>query len=443
MLSLIFILETMKVGFFTIKGKNNTVSIYVRFADGRRFDKKTTTGLSVKIQDWSNAKQNVKLTSANIQKDFINAKLRELETYLLHQYNTDYSTQKFIGSNWLKEQIKNFFGRADIDELHKVYFIDWVQKFIDDCTIRLHNGKPIAKRTVQHYQTTINKLKNYETHFETKLRFQDISLDFYRNFVFYCKSIEKLNNNSTGGYITNLKKWCKEIDIEGLPINPQYRHSEFSTISNITKDVYLNEEEINAVYNFDFTNSERLDNVRDNFVIGLRTGLRISDFLRLKKFDFKDGYIHIETAKTLHRVIIPLHWQIVQIMNKRNENLPNQISDQKFNEYVKEVCHLVGFTEMIEGAKMINKKDETDFFKTGKIELKNKMRKEFGTYSKYELISSHTCRRSFATNLYGKLDNMTIMAITGHKTESQFTKYIKITSKEKAEKLKIHWETKI
>jgi site-specific recombinase XerD len=430
----------MKVGFFTIKGKNDTVSIYVRFADGRRFDKKAKTGLAIKLQDWSNAKQNVKLTSANIQKDFINSKLRELETYLLQQYNTDYNTQKFIGSNWLKEQIQNFFGRVNNDELHKVYFVDWVQKFINDCKIRLHNGKPIAKRTVQHYQTTINKLKNYEIHFETKLRFQDIGLDFYRNFVFYCKSIEKLNNNSTGGYITNLKKWCKEIDIEGLPINPQYRHSEFSTISNITKDVYLNEEEINAVYNFDFTNSERLDNVRDNFVIGLRTGLRISDFLRLKKFDFKDGYIHIETAKTLQRVIIPLHWQIVQIMNKRNENLPNQISDQKFNNYVKEVCHLVGFTEMIEGAKMINKKDETDFFKTGKIELKNKMRKEFGTYSKYELISSHTCRRSFATNLYGKLDNMTIMAITGHKTESQFIKYIKITSKEKAEMLKKHWE---
>jgi integrase len=440
MLSLIFILETMKVGFFTIKGKNNTVSIYVRFADGRRFDKKTTTGLSVKIQDWSNAKQNVKLTSANIQKDFINAKLRELETYLLHQYNTDYSTQKFIGSNWLKEQIKNFFGRADIDELHKVYFIDWVQKFIDDCTIRLHNGKPIAKRTVQHYQTTFNKLKNYETHFETKLRFQDIGLDFYRNFVFYCKSIEKLNNNSTGGYITNLKKWCKEIDIEGLPINPQYRHSEFSTISNKTKDVYLTPDEINIVFNHDFAYSERLDNVRDNFIIGLWTGLRVGNFLKLKKIDFNGGFIEIETAKTGQSVVIPLHQQIVQILNKRNQNLPKQISDQKFNEYVKELCQLIGFTEMVEGAKMINKKDEKDFFKNSKIELKNKMRKEFGTYPKYELISSHTCRRSFCSNLYGKLPNMTIMAISAHKTESQFLKYIKITPKENAEMLKKHWE---
>ena len=435
----------MKVTFLTVKGKNDTVSIYVRFADSKRFDKKTKTGLSVKFQDWSNAKQKVKLTSANAQKDFINHKLREIEDYILLRYNEDYNSQKFIGDNWLKDQIANFFGRANLNELHKTYFVDWVQKFIDDCKIRLYKGKPIAKRTVQHYQTTILKLKNYELHFDTKLRFQDIGLDFYRNFLFYCKTIEKLNNNTTSGYVTNVKKWCKEIDIEGLPINPQYRHSEFSTISNKTKDVYLNETEIDQVFNFDFSYSERLDNVRDNFIIGLRTGLRISDFLTLKKFDFIDGKIHIETTKTAHPVVIPLHSQVKKILNKRNGSLPKQISDPKFNKYVKEVCEIVGFTEMIEGEKMVNKKDEDNFFTNSKIQVKNKMRKEFGLYPKYELISSHCCRRSFVTSLYGKPDvsNLTIMAITGHKTESEFIKYVKMTPTENAEKLQAYWDKQI
>jgi integrase len=431
----------MKVSFFTIKSKNEVTSIHVRFADSKRFDKKAKTGLSVKFEDWSKTKEQVKLTSNNAQKDFINTKLREIATYLLNQYNLDYNTQKFIGSNWLKENIANFFGRAEKNESYKIYFVDWVQKFIDDCNFRLYNGKPIAKRTVQHYQTTINKLNNYENHFNTKLRFQDIGLEFYRNFLFYCLTIEKINNNTTGGYITNLKKWCKEIEIEGLPINPQYRHSEFSTISNKTKDVYLNNDEINEIYNFDFTHSQRLENVRDNFIIGLRTGLRISDFLRLKNIDFKDGNIQIATSKTDHNVIIPLHWQVIEILNKRNQNLPNQITDQKFNKYVKEVCQEIGFKEKVEGAKMINKKDDAEFFKNSKVAISNKMRKEFGTYHKYELISSHTCRRSFASNLYGELDNITIMAITGHKTESEFMKYLKFTSKESAEKLKKYWET--
>lgn len=429
----------MKVNFFIVKSKSETSNIYVRFTDSKRNDQKAKTDIFVKFTNWSKVKQQVKNNTDTPERDKINTTLRNIENYLLERHNTDTIEQKFISSTWLKEQIKNFFGRADKKELHTIYFVDWIQKFIDESPIRLYQGEPVKKRTIQHYTTTKYKLDNYEKHFNTKLRFQDIGLEFYRNFLFYCQNIEKINNNTIGGYVTNIKKWCKIIDIEGLPINQQYRHSEFSTISNKTKDVYLNEDEINTVFNHDFSHSERLDNVRDNFIIGLRTGLRISDFMQLKRINIIDGNIEIETAKTSYPVVIPLHQQIKDILLKRNGNLPNQISDAKFNEYVKEVCKEAGFTQMVEGAKMINKKDDKEFFPNIAIISKNKNRKELGTYPKHELITSHSCRRSFASNLYGKLPNMTIMAITGHKTESQFLKYIKITPKENAEKLKNHW----
>jgi len=283
-------------------------------------------------------------------------------------------------------------------------------------------------------------LIGYEKHFKTKLRFQDIGLDFYHNFLFYCQNLEKLNNNTIGGYITNIKKWCKMIEIEGLPINLQYKSSEFSSITNKTKDIYLTDEEINKIFEFDFSYSDRLDNVRDNFIIGLRTGLRISDFSRLEKVNIVGGFIEINTIKTSTTVVIAMHRQVKAILKKRNGEFPRKIEDQKFNEYVKEVCKAVGMTEMIEGAKMVNKKDDKDFFPDSKIITKNKSRKEFGVFPKYELISSHICRRSFASNLYGQTDNMSIMAITGHSTESQFLKYIKITPKEHAIKLKTLWE---
>ncbi|WP_395052216.1 tyrosine-type recombinase/integrase [Flavobacterium sp.] len=430
----------MKVNFFIIKSKSENSNIYVRFTDSKRIDQKTKTDLFVKFDNWSKIKQQVKNNIDTPERDKINSTLRKIENYLVEQFNTDTIEQKYFSSTWLNEQIKNFFGRADKKELHTIYFIDWIQKFINESPMRLYQGVPVKKRTIQHYVTTKYKLDNYEKHFNTKLRFQDIGLEFYRNFLFYCQNIEKINNNTIGGYVTNLKKWCKIIDIEGLPINQQYRHSEFSTISNKTKDVYITESEINTVFNHDFSYSERLENVRDNFIIGLRTGLRISDFMQLKKINIIDGNIEIETAKTSYPVVIPLHQQIKEILQKRNGNLPNQISDAKFNEYVKEVCKEAGFIEMVEGAKMINKKDDKDFFPNIAIISKNKNRKEFGTYPKHELITSHTCRRSFASNLYGNLPNMTIMAITGHKTESQFLKYIKISPKENAQKLKNHWD---
>lgn len=433
---------SMKITFYIIKGKSEKSNIYARIQASTPLDRRGSLGIFVKHSNWSKVKQRVKNNVDTPERDQINDTLRKLETYITEQFNLDTIQKKFISSTWLKEQIKNFFGRADKKELHTIYFVDWIQKFIDESPLRLYKGEPVKKRTIQHYTTTKYKLDNYEKHFNTKLRFQDVGLEFYRNFLFYCQNIEKINNNTIGGYVTNIKKWCKIIDIEGLPINQQYRHSEFSTISNKTKDVYLTEDEINTVFNHDFSYSERLDNVRDNFIIGLQTGLRISDFMQLKKINIIDEYIEIETHKTSHSVVIPLHQQIKEILLKRNGNLPNQISDAKFNVYVKEVCKEAGFTQMIEGAKMINKKDDKDFFPNVEIISKNKNRKEFGTYPKHELISSHTCRRSFASNIYGILPNMTIMAITGQKTETQFLKYIKITPRENAEKLKEHWNKK-
>jgi integrase len=431
----------MKVRFFVIKSKTDLTSIHVRFWDSNRIDQKTKTGLMVKFSNWSPTKEQVKSIDITPEKDLINSTTRKIENYLVEQYNTDYINQQYINKNWLKDKIKDFFGKADKTELHIIYFTDWVQKYIDESPTRLYKGEPVKKRTIQHYQTTKYKLDGYESFYKTKLRFQDINLEFYRNFLFYCQKIEKINNNTIGGYITNFKKWCKILDIEGLPINQQYRHSEFATISNETKDVYLTEEEINKVYNHDFSDSERLDNTRDNFIFGLRTGLRISDFMSLEKYNFVGDYIEITTRKTAHPVVIPMHQQLKEILAKRNGELPKQISDAKFNDYVKDVCQEVKLEEMIEGAKMIVKTADDEFFPDISIISKNKSRKVFGIYPKHELITSHTCRRSFASNLYGKLPNATIMAITGHKTEAQFLKYIKITPRENAEKLKEYWET--
>ena len=136
-----------------------------------------------------------------------------------------------------------------------------------------------------------------------------------------------------------------------------------------------------------------------------------------------EGFIEIETQKTGQTVVIPMHPQVKEILEKRN-GFPESISDQKFNLYIKEVCEEAKLNGMTEGSK-INPKTN---------------RKEKGIYPKHELVTSHICRRSFASNLYGKLPNLVIMGITGHQTEAQFLKYIKITPKENAKKLQEFWQ---
>ncbi len=304
----------------------------------------------------------------------------------------------------------------------KIYFIDWIDKFIEEAPKRLYKGKLLSPKTIQQYTVTLKKLQAYEKANE-KLRFENIDLKFHRNFIHFCRSVENLGDNSISGHIKNIKMWCKNIELEGLPMSPQYKHSEFSGIQTETKDIYLTETEINKIFNHDFKNDIRLSNTRDLFIIGLRTGLRVSDFLRLEKNNLDKKNITIVTTKTKQKVIIPIHKQVSQILESRNGEFPHTISEQKFNKNVKDVCKEAGLVEVVDGAKMNSKTN----------------RKEKGSFAKWELVSSHTCRRSFATNLYGHLPNKTIMAVTGHATETQFLQYIKITNDEFAEILGTHW----
>tara|TARA_R110001606_G_C15349139_1_gene647405 strand:+ start:291 stop:1529 length:1239 start_codon:yes stop_codon:yes gene_type:complete len=395
----------------------------MRFWDSNRIDLTARTGLVTKFDNWSDTKQKIKPKVNAKQKDFINNSLKDLEAYIIQQYNIDFNSRQPITKSWLKDNVSRFFGRTKKDELHKAYFVEWIKEFLLTAENRIYKGNKITKSTKDNYTKVYNRLVEFETFTNTKLRFEDIDLKFYTVFVNYCKDEKKYSNNTIGNLITRIKFFCRQIELENLPINPQFKHSEFMAVSNKTFDIYLTETEINKVYNYDFSKSLRLDNVRDLFIIGLRTGLRVSDFLQLKNIDINKGFIEIETTKTKETVIIPLHNQVKEIIKKSSNKLPRTISDQNFNLYIKEICKDVGITETVKGA-IVN--PETN-------------RKEVGHYEKYKLVSSHTCRRSFASNLYGNLPNMVIMSITGHKTETSFLKYIKITKKENAETLKRYW----
>jgi hypothetical protein len=100
------------------------------------------------------------------------------------------------------------------------------------------------------------------------------------------------------------------------------------------------------------------------------------------------------------------------------------MSDQHFNRKVKDVCEKAGITKEILG----NLKDPTI----------NRKVKSF--YPKYKLISSHTCRRSFISNHYGKISDKTLMSISAHKSVAQFLSYVKTSSEDQAKELSDLWD---
>jgi len=418
---------------FRIKGKANPSSIYVRLRSGKEIDLEVSTGLKVPRKYWSSSKSQVKSVS-----DFnhieTNSKLRKLEAFIIDELNLANTNGTAINSNWIKNCINELFlrpNRNDADS--KTYLVSFVEGFIEQSKYRVtKRGTPLSDRVIKRYKSTKNHLIGYEEYSKERLRLLDINLKFHSNLLNYLSDEKHLNSNTVGRYIDDIKLFCRRAVSKGLKVNPEFNHPDFYSPSNKTTDIYLTVMEIEKVFNVDLSNRDMLNNARDWFIIGLWTGLRISDFLSLTKKNIKKGYFEVVTSKTSYPVIIPIHKHVREMLDKRKGNFPRKISHQKFNEYIKRVCKLAEINEEVEGSKMVE-------IKNGKETIS---RKVFGIYPKYELVSSHICRRSFATNHYGKLDTLTIMKITGHQTEKQFLEYIKVTPQEHANKLLEFWEQK-
>jgi integrase len=183
--------------------------------------------------------------------------------------------------------------------------------------------------------------------------------------------------------------------------------------------VFLTVDELKLIEEQEYT-LDYLDNARDWLLISCETGQRVSDFMRFDKklirYEGKVPLIEFTQVKTNKKMAIPLSKRVMSILAKRKGQFPRKISDQKYNEYIKEVCKEAGLTHKIKGS----------------IISKETKRKESGVFPKHELVTSHIGRRSFATNNYGRIPTSLLINVTGHSTEAMFLEYIGKTVTEKA-----------
>lgn len=421
---------------FRVRGKNSPGNILIRFKQGDQFDYEVVTGLKVKLEHWSQAKQKVKNISTATYKDNYNNKLNGLKAFIEGEYYKVLAIGEDVSQNWLRENVNEFFNRLDSakgdDEF---YFTSFAERFVKESKgkVDFRTGKVLSERTLGYFETLINKLKAFEEFKGKRIKLNKVNLEFHEAFITYLQEQQHLNPNTIGFYISKIIMICKSAEKKGLKISMEYKDPKFFAPTNKTQDIYLKKEEIDRIFNLDLPFDSRYDNARDWLVIGLWTGLRVSDLLQLNKSKIEDNYINLTNKKTGIPVIIPLHEQVIFTLNKRQGKFPRKISDQKFNDYIKDVCELAEINQLVKGAKMV----------PVVINDEEVYRKVIDNYPKHELVSSHICRRSFASNHYGKLDTLTIMKITGHKTEKSFLEYIKITPQEHAKKLREFWEKKL
>lgn len=394
----------MKVIFELRKEKatsNGLIPIqFVVRAKGVRIRK--NVGVSTKELYWtgSRIKPNLKKEENN-NYQFINDELQNIESkvndifFFFRANKLPFSKEKFI----------ELFETNKHEIKQKHCFFTCFEEY-------LSSGSLVKSYNTIKAQTTIkNFLKTFENETGFVISFDTLNNIFYEELMKYSFLRKEIKNNYFAKIIAVLKSFLRWSLDNNYTTNRDFE--KFKGIEHDVDIIYLTYDELMKLYNYDFENS-RLNHVKDFYCMGCFCGLRFSDLSQLHRANITETHINISIQKTkTQNHIISLNKFSKEILHKYRgtiyEPLPS-ISQQKFNDYIKECCEIVE----------INKPTTITWF-IGTKKVQN-------TLPKYQLITSHTARKTFITNsLILGMEPKAIKKIANIKKDAVLDKYMKIT----------------
>lgn len=382
---------------------------------------------------WDSKKQRARATNKFVNHVYFNQRLDNITSTIAEVYNEVKSElgtipQKETLKERIKARIREIEPKANPEQNFFTFFKSIIENSERGARINLKTKTAISANTLRTYRTTYSCLLDFENYRRQKINFNSVDLDFHADLLEYLQSVKGFRKNTVGKHIQILKVVMNEALDAGLHDNRAFQSKKFAVPREDVDSIALSIEELDELQQLDLSNNIRLETVRDLFIVGAYTGLRFSDFTQIKPENIKEGLITIIQQKTKEKVTTPILPPTQEILSKYGDNIPKVISNQKMNAYLKEI-----------GMKISCLNEDISIAST----IGNS--RVIKTFKKYELFTTHTARRSFATNMYklGRFDIISIMAVTGHKTEKSFLKYIKVTKDEHARILQIAWDTSL
>lgn len=408
------------------QGKGTVQNIYIHFNYGRKKQYRYATGLSVKkAAHWDEQNNAVKNVLAEPDSSNINADLAELLTFSRKLLRDLEKEDIPIDNRILKQRINQWKNKTG-GKKEAAYLTDYYKWFTEyyRSKPRPSTGKPLAKSTLKPYNNTLRILEDYEEHIGGKLAFQHITLSFHSEFIQWLQD-KGYTDNYIGTQIKNIKTVMNDGFERGLHKNLDYKKSSFTKPKEDVNHIYLPMEELAEIKALDLSGRPDLDRPRDLFILAAVTGLRVSDYHKLKTSNIQKfreiQYLSIKTGKTGKIVNLPLHPYAKDILKKYSGEFPNMIPEQKINKALKSIGRKAKLNEEV----VIERTE-------GGIRTKK-------IFKKHELLSNHTARRSFCTNAYkADMPVIDIMALSGHSSEKVFYNYIKASPLERLEKISKH-----
>lgn len=266
------------------------------------------------------------------------------------------------------------------------------------------------------YDAIIRHINKFSQLYDCDIFTNSVTEEFFEDFIIYLENCG-LRHNTIVGYILKMQSMIRKASQYNYAVDATYDMIDLREEPAFA--VFLSMNEITRIYYYKFEKQDRRrakERIRDLFVVGCLTALRYSDYSTLSAVNLQNRYIVKRTKKTNVDVKVPAHDYVKEIFEKYNGQIPNGLCIQYFNKYLKLVMREIG----------LNDKITYSYTEGGKLKTV--------TREKWELISSHTARRSAATNMYltGRMKTFEIMKLTGHRSEQNFFRYIRLTNDDTA-----------
>lgn len=270
-------------------------------------------------------------------------------------------------------------------------------------TTKNKDGLPLTEGTKTSKKQTLNLVKEHCATNKIKLTFETLDKTYYYDFDNFMIT-KGFSPNNRGKHFKEIKAIFREAEDRDIKVNPSFHKKSFKVIRMSSDSIFLNDTDIVKLLDAkDLTPGQ--ERLRDIFVMACYTGQRHSDWHQIRKENIikekETEILRIKQQKGKNIIHLPLHPIVKSLLNKYGDEPPKVITNQKFNEALKEIGLKAELGRISLGGKIVEKKDE---------------------------LTTHTARRSFATNAYlsRSMQVYEIMNCTGHKSESSFLKYLKL-----------------
>lgn len=403
---------------FILRSENENSNIFVRYSIDRKTRLIKKTGFIINSKDWFVKDGHGQPRQRNDELKALKIKLDRLSTSLETAFNNSVSNGLTLTGEWLQEQIDIFNNKKPVIELDVL--TNYIQKYIDEAPYKQNQKKEtgLSSGRVQNVKLFKNTIERYEAeNFKGKsILIKDINLQFVEKFKIWLFS-QKYAVNYVGKNIANLKTICLDAYKNDIETSSQLKNIKIVSEKKAPEQIIvLTEQEQDKIKDAVLLR-EALVNARKWLLLGCLIGQRGGDLLNITDKNIKElngiKIIELKQQKTGKLVAIPLLPDALEIIES---GLPYKISLARFNEYIKDVCEIAEINEPI----------------TGKIKVTSRNPLKVETKPKFHFITSHVCRRSFATNFYGRIPTPILKNITAHGTEQMFLSYIGKTTYDNA-----------